>query len=128
MVGLASPDDVATRLGRPLTTDETSLVPALLDEASASVRAWMRCAPTDPVQPDVVLVVSRMVKRVLESGGSEFPAHLDQFSQNAGTYSRSGTFTEGSQSGSPWLTKDDKRILRSVCGGSARMAASFRTW
>ncbi|MGB3602718.1 MAG: hypothetical protein WBA38_04100 [Gordonia sp. (in: high G+C Gram-positive bacteria)] len=120
---------MATRLGRPLTTDEAALVLALLDEASASVRAWMRCAPTDPVQPDVVLVVSRMVKRVIEdSDVSEFPAHLDQFSQNAGTYSRSGTFTEGSQSGSPWLTKDDKRILRSVCGGSARMAASFRTW
>lgn len=125
MAALAEPADVEARLGRPLTTDEAGRVPALLDEASASVRAFMRCTP-DSIPDDVVLVVSRMVKRVLEAPVTQaVPQHMEQFSRGAGPYSQSGTFTEGSTSGSPWMTKDDKRILRGF--GCRSRAWSFET-
>lgn len=39
---LATPDDVAARLGRSLTTAETSRVGALLDDASAQIRRYCR--------------------------------------------------------------------------------------
>lgn len=128
MVALASLDDVEARLGRPLTTDEAERVPGLLDEASASARAWMRCVDDpDPVPEDVALVVSRMVARLIAAPvAPSGPSHLDQFSRSAGPYSQSGTFTEGSTSGSPWLTKDDKRILRAF--GCRGRAMSFPTW
>lgn len=117
MAALASAEDVQARLGRPLTSDESGRTPALLDEASASVRAFMRCTP-DPVPTDVVVVVSRMVARVFGQPAVGVLPNQEQFAQSAGPYSRSGTFTEGSTSGSPWLTKDDKRILRAFgCGG-----------
>lgn len=125
MATLASLDDVEARLGRPLTADEAERAPGLLVEASASARAWMRCDP-DPVPDDVALVVSRMVSRMFLSPDTGGATNLDQFSMAAGPFSRSGTFTEGSTSGSPWLTKDDKRILRRFsCRGMAR---SFPTW
>lgn len=129
MPALASLDDVEARLGRPLTSDETERVLGLLDEASASVRAWMGCnTDPDPVPDDVALVVSRMVARIIDTppSSAQVPAHMDQFSRSMGPYSSSGTFTEGSTSGSPWLTKDDKRILRRF--GCRGKAASFPTW
>lgn len=125
MVALASAEDVQARLGRPLTSDETEQVPALLDEASASARAYMRCIP-DPVHSDVALVVSRMVARVLtRPEPTEVLPHTEQYSRAAGPYTGSGTFTEGATSGSPWLTKDDKRILRAH--GCRGRAMSFET-
>lgn len=125
MVALASAADVEARLGQPLTSDESGRVPALLDEASASARAYMRCTP-DPVPSDVSLVVSRMVARLLsQPAATEVLPHTDQYSRTAGAYSASGTFTEGATSGSPWLTKDDKRILRAF--GCRGRAVSFGT-
>lgn len=123
-MALASPSDVEARLGRPLTVDESLRVGGLLVEASASARAWMRCvSDPDPVPEDVALVVSRMAARVLAAPVG--PSHLDQFSQTAGVFAQSGTYTEGATSGSPWLTKDDKRILRRH--GCRGRAASFDT-
>lgn len=122
MAPLANLEDVQARLGRPLTTDEETRAAGLLVEASASARAWMACADDpDPVPDDVSLVVSRMVARVLKAPASPPQMqNLDQFSRSAGVYSQSGTYTEGSTSGSPWLTKDDKRILRRYgCRGRA---------
>lgn len=119
---LASLDDVEARLARLLTSSEQVRASALLVEASASVRAWLRRVP-DPVPDDVSLVVSRMVARVIVAPTG--PTHLDQFTQAAGPFSHSGTFTDGATSGSPWMTKDDKRILRQF--GSVRTAASFDT-
>ena len=119
MAPLASRSDVEARLGRPLTADESPRVDGLLVEASASARAWMGCdSDPDPVPDDVALVVSRMAARVVQAPAG--PSHMDQFSQTAGPFARSGTFTEGATSGSPWLTKDDKRILRRYsCRGRA---------
>ena len=85
----------------------------------------MRCTP-DPVPSDVALVVSRMVARVLTKPESaEVLPHTDQYSRGSGPYTTSGTFTEGATSGSPWLTKDDKRILRLY--GCRGRAMSFET-
>lgn len=84
----------------------------------------MRCAP-DPVPDDVGLVVSRMVARTLTQSASESMSHVEQYSRTAGPYTTSGTFAEGATSGSPWLTKDDKRILR--LHGCRGRATSFET-
>lgn len=127
MAALASVEDVEARLGRPLTTDETGRVSGLLDEASASARAWMACSEDpDPVPDDVALVVSRMVARSLTAPPQAAASNFDQVSASMGPYSRSGTYVEGSTSGSPWLTKDDKRILRRH--GCRGRAMSFPTW
>lgn len=121
---LADPGDVETLLGRSLTADELPRVAGLLVEASATVRGFLRCTP-DPVPGDVVVVVSRMVARSLAPSVQSMPVGMSSFSDTAGPFSQNRTFSEGSTSGSPWLTRDDKRILRGYgCRGRVQ---SFET-
>lgn len=119
MGALAAAEDVQARLGRDLTPTEAERVPALLVEASASARAWMRCTP-DPVPADVTMVVARMVARLLtaeESGPAPDP-RMQSLSDTAGPFGQTRTYVDGSTSGAPWLTRDDKRILRAYgCRG-----------
>ena len=116
MVALAAVDDVQMRLGRLLTSDETTAASGLLDEASALARGWMRCVP-DPVPDEVVIVVSRMVARVLASAasmqGMSVPYGTTQMQDQAGQVSMSRSFGDGTTtSGGPWLTRADKLALR----------------
>lgn len=118
-MALASPEDVAARLGHDLTVDD-SVVIALLDEASDLVVAFMKCTP-DPMPDEVPRVVSRMVARVLSVGDS-VPVGLTQAArtQTAGqvTLTASQSFSDGSTQRSPWLTSADKLVLRRFgCGG-----------
>ena len=98
MVALAAVDDVQMRLGRLLTSDETTAASGLLDEASALARGWMRCVP-DPVPGEVVIVVSRMVARVLASAasmqGMSVPYGTTQMQDQAGQVSMSRSFGDG---------------------------------
>ena len=128
MAALAAPVDVDARLGRPLTTEEQSRVPGLLDEASASASAWMECVP-DPAPAEVRLVVSRMVARILRAAesGAEQEIGLSQVNAGMGPFSVGRTFSGDSTSGSPWLTRDDKRILRRFgCRGRVKNVGTSR--
>ena len=128
MVALAAPVDVVARLGRPLTTEEQDRVPGLLDEASASASAWMKCVP-DPVPAEVRLVVSRMVARMLKAAesGAEQDLGTSQMNTGMGPFTIGRTFSGDTTSGSPWLNRDDKRILRRFgCRGRVENVGTSR--
>ena len=116
-MSLASLSDVADRLGRPLTSEETAKADTLLDEASDLVVGYLGCE-LDPVPGAVSRVVSRMVARVLAQGESGAGVGVTQMGVTAGPFSQNRTFTDGAGSGSPWIEKTDKLKLRPYrCGG-----------
>lgn len=119
-MALASRVDVEVRLGRTLTSTEVPSVNELLDEASDLAEAYMSCTP-EPVPDAVKRVVARMVVRRMEADPS-IPVGLTQTGrrETAGPMSLNNTqsFSEGSTSGAPWLTRNDKIVLRRHgCGG-----------
>lgn len=123
-MALAAVDDVVTRLGRPLTTQEqTRADPGLLEEASVLVLAylnqdegldeWPVTDPVTPVPSAVVIVTSRMVARVLDQDAAVTrPVGAESVTQAMGPFSESYNFGAGSTSGSPWLTLNDKVQLK----------------
>lgn len=102
--------EVEARLGRPLEDDETPRVEALLDEAEVLVEAYLGRPIPEPAPKAVATVVSRMVARVLEAPEASFS--VDTVSNTAGPFSQSRKFTTGASGGGPWLTANDKLILR----------------
>jgi len=134
-MALATPDDVATRLGRELTAAEAERAGGLLDEASALVIGYLGCDPTDtsvepPTVPSAVtIVVSRMVARVLEQTAAGVTTGSESTSEGLGPFSNTVRFAAGSTSGAPWLTKVDKVSLRAYrCdGGFTSIAISAGT-
>lgn len=123
-MALATAEDVATRLGRELTTAEAGRVDGLLDEASVLVVGYLGCDPTDtsvepPTVPNaVVIVVSRMVARVLEQAAAGGTSGSESTTEATGPFSKTVRFSAGSTSGAPWLTKVDKVSLRDArCDG-----------
>jgi hypothetical protein len=121
---LATPDDVAARLGRPLTPAEQAAVDGLIDEASALVIGYLGCDPSDPgpVPASVTVVVSRMVARALQQAeAASTPTGGEQAVTNTvGPFSQTRQFFAGSTSGQPWLSASDKIALRPYrCDGKA---------
>lgn len=112
-MALATSQDVADRLGRPLSTDEAARVTGLLDEASVMVEGWLRCVP-DPVPDAVKVVVSRMVARVLAVGGADNAPEpgVSQLQATMGIFGVNRSFSSDATSGGVWLTKQDKSTLR----------------
>ncbi|MFV8169832.1 hypothetical protein [Mycolicibacterium peregrinum] len=112
-MALATSQDVADRLGRPLSTDETARVTGLLDEASVMVEGWLRCVP-DPIPDAVKIVVSRMVARVLAVGGADNAPEpgVSQLQATMGIFGVNRSFSSDATSGGVWLTKQDKATLR----------------
>lgn len=107
---LAQRADVEARIGRPLEEDEKSAVDGLLEEASALVEGYLGREVPPPVPTPVVLVVSRMVARVLDSPTDGFAAESMQ--HTAGPFSHSVRFAAGASGGAPWLTAGDRMMLR----------------
>lgn len=120
---LAMPEDVAARLGRPLTPAEAARVDGLIDEASALVIGYLGCDPSDPgpVPAAVTVVVSRMVARTLAQAEQGTPAGGEQAVTNTvGPFSQTRQFVAGSTGGQPWLSAADKTALRPYrCDGRA---------
>jgi len=106
---LASSQDVVDRLGRLLTTDESSRVEGLLAEASALVVGWLGFAP-DPVPDGVSIVASRMVARAL-TASTPTPG-LEGQSMNALSFGVTQRFNADASSGGVWLSRQDKITLR----------------
>lgn len=125
-MALATTADVETRLGRPLSPEETAKAEGLLAEASDLVIGHLRADPTDSegvVPPHVVRVVSRMAARVLEqdaSTGGVFGATT--MTDQIGDFTQSRSFPQGTTSGGPWLSKADKVALRGPDGDSGAYA------
>lgn len=113
MLLLASHDDVAVRLGRLLTADESQRVEPLLEEASVMVGAWIGGEP-DPVPDGVRVVVSRMVARVFTaaSNTSAPEAGVASVSMTAGPFGFTRGFTTDASSGGVWLGQQDKAMLK----------------
>ncbi|MCZ1070816.1 hypothetical protein [Rhodococcus sp. A5(2022)] len=106
-MALATVEDVEARLGRSLTTAETSRVHGLLDEASALVEGEGYVFP-DPQPAAVAIVVSRMVARALRA--PEGAEGLESTQVSAGSFQMTRNFTDSS--GGVWLSKSDLQILR----------------
>ena len=64
MTALATPQDLEARLGRPLTAVEAARAPALLDDASALIRAYTGQAFGLVVDDEVVLRVQAGIVRL----------------------------------------------------------------
>lgn len=112
---LATPSDVAKRLGRPLEEDELDVVDGLLEEAEVQIEGFLGRIPV-PVPRRVTVVASRMVARVLEQPDAEaFYAESVQYS--AGPFSETKRFSTGASGGAPWLTAADKQALQRSRGG-----------
>lgn len=108
-----SQPDVEARLGRPLTTEETTRLPALISDAAAEVEGYCRqefgVPEGTPVPAAVVGVVAKMVARQLIANNETIGgAFVDQ--------QVTGPFTvhinANASSGDAWLTAADKLALR----------------
>ena len=108
MADLADQDDVEARLGRPLTTEETSRIDGLLEESAALVTGWLGHTP-DPVPAAVRIVVSRMAARALTATGEP---GLTNLSATMGPFGVTRAFSADSATGGVRLTRPDKVMLR----------------
>lgn len=125
MVVFCVQEDVENRLRRELTTDEVEWLAGMIEEAQALVVSYLGCPADkfDTAVPDALtLVTSRMVARVIQEEATIDPDMFGatQASMTAGPYTQQATFTTGSRTGAPWLTKVDKGILDAHrCSGKA---------
>lgn len=128
---LATSDDVAKALHRPLSDDETGWVPNALEEASVLVIGYLGCDPTvrdttvDPpteTVPDAArIVTARMVARLIEQQTSgAVPVGVQSYSTTTGPFGNSVTAVAGSNSGGPWVSAADKIMLKPLrCDSNA---------
>lgn len=126
-MSLATATDVAARLGRDLDTDETARVEGLLEEASELVEGWCNRSFTDPVPSGVRIVTSRMVARVFSGPDSSdlgftVPPGAESTQVSAGSFQMSHRYGSDSSSGSPWLSKSDRVMLRRWRRGVANVS------
>ncbi|QHJ86346.1 head-to-tail adaptor [Gordonia phage Kuwabara] len=120
---LATTTDVAARLGAAFDNTDPGAVEQLLEVASDLAAAWMRCVP-DPVPAEVTRVVAGMVARTLSVDPTVSPGETQsQQIDTAGPMSqtRSRSFDADSTQRQPWLTKNDKIVLRQFgCRGTVQ--------
>lgn len=125
MPTLCTPSDVEARLRRPLTPDETQWLPGMIQEAQTLVLSYLGCPPdkySQDIPAALTLITSRIVARVIQENDTIEPATFaaTQFNSTAGPFSQQATFTQGSRTGAPWLTRADKNVLdQHRCAGKA---------
>lgn len=112
---IATPSDVAKRLGRDLDDDELDSVDGLLEEAEVLIEGYLGEIP-QPVPRRVTIVASRMVARVLEQPDAD-AFFAESVQHSAGPFSETKRFSSGASGGAPWLTAADKQALRRVRSG-----------
>ena len=106
MAGYATIEQVEAGF-RDLTQEEEERAGALISEASMIVDAVAEAASLEKK----TLVVCRMVRRAIDSGGSPtVPMGASQGTMTAGPYSQSWTIGSGS-TGELYLAKLEKRLL-----------------
>lgn len=111
MPAFATPDDLETRW-RPLAGDEVARASALLDDASAMLRAEMPGIDDridqglmDPALPRQI--VAGMVKRAMQ--GPPGMAGVESHSRGVGPFQGSVTFAN--PTGDLYLAKKDRKLL-----------------
>lgn len=106
----ATVDDVKNRITRTLSTDEEAVCATLLDDAAVIIDAYNASA-----EADAKLIVScRMVIRAIGDGEpTGVPIGASQGSMAALGYSQSWTMGTGGNVGELYLSKLDKKLLRS---------------
>jgi hypothetical protein len=112
VVALADNADMAARLGRALSTDETAAVAGLITEASVLVVGYLRrdwTALAD-VPEAVRVVVSRMAARAL-TGASNLPAGAESYGSSLSVMSHTVKLGPDVVTGSVWLSRVDKTTL-----------------
>ena len=112
---IATPTDVAKRLGRDLDDDELAVVDGLLEEAEVLIEGYLGEIP-QPVPRRVTIVASRMVARVLEQPDAE-AFYAESIQHTAGPFAETKRFSTGASGGAPWLTAADKQALRRARAG-----------
>lgn len=108
MAVYATADDVAERTTRTFSSDELSVVEALLQDAAVMIDSYNVDAPSD-----AKLVVScRMVLRAMGDGMDYGPPMgATQGSMAAGGYSQSWTISSGGAAGELYIGKAEKKLL-----------------
>lgn len=91
---------------RTLTTDETSVCTALLEEAGILIDCYNANASTDAK----MVVSCRMVRRAIGAGSASVPIGATQGTMTAGPYSQSWTMSNGS-TGELYLGRTEKKLL-----------------
>ena len=112
MVALADNADLAARLGRALSTDETAAMAGLITEASVLVVGYLRRDYTAlaDVPEAVRVVVSRMAARAL-TGASNIPAGAESYGATMATFGHTVKLGPDVVTGSVWLSRVDKTTL-----------------
>lgn len=121
---LATEADVVKRLGgRTLTDDELGRLPGLMQEASVLVEGYLGTVYSvgDVIPEAVVVVTSRMVARVFST--PDVPDGVTAEMMTAGPFQLQRSFSDGTNSAEPWLSKNDKTALRLVVGGAMMSVA-----
>lgn len=126
MVAFAEAADVEARLRRDLTDVEAEFIDAMILEAQVLVEACLGCAPNkypslNDVPTGIRIVTSGMVSRAIkqdEQGNTAIG--VQQASQTAGPFVQQQSYTQGANTGGPWLSGNDKVALRPyMCRGRA---------
>jgi hypothetical protein len=123
-MALATPADVADRLGRPLTPDDQARVDSLLAEASVLAAAWMGHTP-DPVPGPIAIAVSRMTARALTTTTEPGVTNMQT---TVGPFAVTRAYTPAASSGGVWLGKQDKLLLRPYATRSVANQRNQQTW
>ena len=115
---LADADDIAARLRRPLTTEESGNADTVLEEASIIVESYLQARGIAPyelssdIPPIVTLVVSRMAARALTSN-PDIPESTG--SLQAGPFNAQ---LSEAYSTAVYLSRKDKELLAAITGSS----------
>ncbi|MCB2412354.1 hypothetical protein LGT39_05765 [Demequina sp. TTPB684] len=129
MVAFCKDVDVEARLERQLTTGEAEYIDGKIAEAQALVVGYMGCGETPyatvaDVPATVTIVTSRIVARVIEQKADTTAGTFgaDQISNNVGPFGRQVSFSQGSRTNAPWLTKADREALNPYACSSKAFA------
>lgn len=114
----ATTADVATRLGRALTADETAKVTALIASATALIATTARqsdewASTLSPVPEILKSVTVEVVHRVLTN-----PTGASSLTEQLGSYQHGENYRSDMTGLS--LTRDERRLVRRAAGWSAR--------
>jgi hypothetical protein len=115
-----TPEDVARRLGRDLTADETSTVAELCDAATLTILAaasrdldWAVAQVTAGTVPLLLRIIAiEVVRRSMTN-----PAGLSSETETLGAYSHTARYREESAGGGLLLTRAEERLVRQVVYG-----------
>lgn len=129
-MAFATPEDVATRLGRDLSAIEAGTVETLLDVATSIITDFLGktsdwATDLDPIHPVLRWVTMELAARTMVN-----PDGSSMFSETLGAYSYTKGFRAGSSDSTPgiMLTKHEELIVTQAVYGTLTGSSTPRTW